>query len=193
MLKVLLHCGMWGLIATVIFTTMLALSQGIGLTRMNIPYLLGTMFTPHRDRAKLYGVLVHLLLGVIFALLYLIAFWAWSGATWWKGMCLGGLQGMFFLTFAVTLMPAIHPRMASEQQGPTELKQLEPPGFLGLNYGPRTPISIFLAHLVWGLVLGLTLPQAAPPDSEQTRLEQLAPTATSSWAKAGDEASTRPG
>jgi hypothetical protein len=47
--------------------------------------------------------------------------------------------------------------MASEQQGPTVLKQLEPPGFLGLHYGRRTPISIFAAHLVWGVLLGVSL------------------------------------
>ena len=158
MIKVLMHCGLWGLVSTVVFTTLLAASQGVGLTRMNIPYLLGTIFTPHRDRAKIYGLLLHLLLGVVFALLYLLAFWAWSGATWWKGVTLGALQGAFFLTFGVTLLPGIHPRMASDQEGPTMARQLEPPGFLGLNYGVRTPVSIFAAHLVWGLLLGLTLP-----------------------------------
>ena len=39
---------------------MSATSQGIGFTRMNVPYMLGTMFTPDRDRAKLYGFGVHL-------------------------------------------------------------------------------------------------------------------------------------
>ena len=28
---------------------------GVGLTRMNIPYMLGTMFTRNRDRAKVIG------------------------------------------------------------------------------------------------------------------------------------------
>jgi hypothetical protein len=30
-------------------------------------------------------------------------------------------------------LPAMHPRMASEQDGPTPTKQLEPPGFMALN------------------------------------------------------------
>ena len=48
------------LAGTVVLTTILAGSQGLRLTRMNIPYLLGTMFTPNRDRASLVGVLIHL-------------------------------------------------------------------------------------------------------------------------------------
>jgi hypothetical protein len=115
------------------------------------------MFTADRDRAKIYGVLIHLTLGVGFSWLYLFGFEAWHGANWWKGLVLGGVQGAFFLTFGVSLLPGIHPRMASEQQGPTVLKQLEPPGFLGLHYGRRTPISIFAAHLVWGVLLGVSL------------------------------------
>ena len=156
-MMVLMHCGFWGLLAAIVFTTLLALSQGIGLTRMNIPYLLGTMFTANGDRAKIYGLCVHLVLGVVFSWLYMLAFSAWDGATWWKGLSLGALQGAFFLTFGVTLLPGLHPRMASEHEGPTVVRQLEPPGFLGLNYGVRTPVSIFAAHLVWGLMLGVTL------------------------------------
>ena len=147
----------WGLFSSVVFTTLLSLSQGLGFTRMNIPFLLGTLFTPDRDRAKIYGVLVHLVFGVVFSLLYLVAFHAWGGAAWWKGLIFGAVQGAFFLTCGVTLLPGLHPRMASEHEGPTVVRQLEPPGFLGLNYGPRTPVSIFLSHLVWGVLLGVTL------------------------------------
>jgi hypothetical protein len=52
------------------------------------------------------------------------------------------------------LLPGLHPRMASEQHGPTVARQLEPPGFLALNYGMRTPISVVLSHIVFGMILG---------------------------------------
>ena len=51
-------------------------------------------------------------------------------------------------------LPAMHPRMASEQDGPTPTKQLEPPGFMALNYGRRTPIAVILSHIVYGAILG---------------------------------------
>ena len=46
---------LWGFAATAVLTTLMAGSEGLGLTRMNIPHMLGTMFTPNRDRAKVYG------------------------------------------------------------------------------------------------------------------------------------------
>jgi hypothetical protein len=58
------------------------------------------------------------------------------------------------LTAALPTLPGLHPRMASEQRGPTPTRQLEPPGFLALNYGRRTPLSVVLAHLLYGGILG---------------------------------------
>jgi len=43
---------------------------------------------------------------------------------------------------------------AGEREGPAPTKQLEPPGFMALNYGQRTPISVILAHLLYGGILG---------------------------------------
>jgi hypothetical protein len=37
---------------------------------------------------------------------------------------------------------------------PTPARQFEPPGFLALNYGRRTPISVLLAHLIYGAIIG---------------------------------------
>jgi len=33
-------------------------------------------------------------------------------------------------------------------------RQLEPPGFLALNYGFQTPASVVVAHLIFGASLG---------------------------------------
>jgi hypothetical protein len=44
--------------------------------------------------------------------------------------------------------------MASEQQGPIAMRQLEPPGFLALNYGYQTPLSVLVAHIIYGMILG---------------------------------------
>ena len=57
-------------------------SQGLGLSRINFPFMLGTMFTPNRDRAKLIGFGVHFLNGWIFASVYAAAFESWRRATW---------------------------------------------------------------------------------------------------------------
>jgi uncharacterized membrane protein YagU involved in acid resistance len=145
---------LWGFASTVVLTSVLAGSQGFGMTRMNIPYLLGTIFTPSRDRAKFIGFFLHFGNGWIFSLIYVAAFQALQRSTWWLGGIIGLVQGFFVLTMALPVLPALHPRMANEQYGPTVLRQLEPPGFLGLHYGIQTPISVLIAHGVFGVILG---------------------------------------
>ena len=143
-----------GFLATLVLSTLLSLSQGIGLTRMNIPYLLGTMVTPDRQRAKLYGFVIHILNGWLFSILYVLIFESRHLTSWWFGMLIGVAQALFVLTVGMTLMPSLHPRMASEQHGPSATRQLEPPGFMALNYGFRTPLSVFVAHAAYGAILG---------------------------------------
>jgi uncharacterized membrane protein YagU involved in acid resistance len=149
--------GSWlltGFVATLALTTVMAGSQGLKLTRMNLPYMLGTIFTPSRDRAKLIGFGVHLVNGWLFSLIYIAIFNSLGRATWWAGAGIGVAQALFVLTFGMSLLPGLHPRMASEQKGPTVTRQLEPPGFLALNYGYQTPVSVLLAHLIYGAILG---------------------------------------
>jgi uncharacterized membrane protein YagU involved in acid resistance len=145
---------LWGFVGTVVLTTAMSASQGLRLTRMSLPYMLGTMFTPSRDRAKALGFALHLVNGWIFALVYVAAFNLWGMSAWWLGALVGLVHGVFVLTAGMRLVPGIHPRMASEDQGPTIVKQLEPPGFLALNYGVQTPISVIVAHLLFGAILG---------------------------------------
>jgi hypothetical protein len=145
---------LWGFVATVVLTTLMAGSQGLGLTRMSLPYLLGTMFTPDRDRARLVGVLVHLLNGWLFSLLYVAAFHSWEAASVARGALVGVVHAAFVLVVGMPALPSLHPRMANEQHGPTVVRQLEPPGFLALHYGVRTPLSVLLSHAVFGAILG---------------------------------------
>jgi uncharacterized membrane protein YagU involved in acid resistance len=145
---------LWGFVGTVFLTGIMSASQGVGLTRMNLPFMLGTMFTPNRDRAKLVGFGVHLLNGWVLAFVYAATFQSWRFAAWWLGLGIGLVHGLFVLLAIMPMLPGLHPRMASEQRGPEPTRQLEPPGFLALNYGRRTPLSVILAHLVYGTILG---------------------------------------
>lgn len=152
---------LWGFVATLVLTTIMAASQSLHLTRMNIPYMLGTMFTPDRERAKLFGFLFHVFNGLWLSLLYVAAFHTWSRATPWLGALVGVVHAAFVLTAGMRLLPGMHPRMADELQGPTITRQLEPPGFLALNYGVRTPLTVLFAHIVFGAILGAFYPVAS--------------------------------
>jgi uncharacterized membrane protein YagU involved in acid resistance len=143
-----------GFIATLALATLLATSHGLGLTRMNLPYMLGTVVTADRDKARLYGFLVHLLNGWAFSIVYVFIFESRQMASWWFGLLIGLAHALFVLTVGMSLLPALHPRMASERHGPTAHRQLEPPGFMALNYGYQTPVSVFVSHAVFGAILG---------------------------------------
>lgn len=145
---------LWGFAATIVLTTLMSAGQALGLSRMSIPFMLGTMFTPDRDRAKILGFGVHLMNGWLFALLYALAFESWRRATWWVGAGIGLVHGVAVLVAVMPLLPGMHPRMASEHQGPEPTRALEPPGFLALNYGRQTPLISLLAHVVYGAILG---------------------------------------
>ena len=144
----------WGLVATVAMTTIMMASQGMGLSRLSLPFLVGTMFTSNRDRAMIVGFIAYVIGGWIFALLYFLFFASIGFAAWWLGGGIGFLHGLFLLVCALPLLPHAHPRMASEHDGPRQDYVLEPPGFIGLNYGYRTPLTVLVAQTVYGATLG---------------------------------------
>lgn len=146
---------LWGLLATTILTTIMAAAKSFGLSRMDIPFLLGTMFTANRNRAPFYGMISHIFVGWFFALLYAAAFEKTGISTWWFGMLLGLIHGNFILSAGLQIISTFHPRMAHPYQGPTPTKQLQPPGPFATNYGNGTPAVTLVAHLIYGCILGL--------------------------------------
>jgi hypothetical protein len=110
--------------------------------------------TSDRDQAKWIGILIHLLNGYLFSLVYIAAFEVWGEAFWLKGALIGLVHSLFVLGVAMPNLPAIHGRMASDYYISDGLKQLEPPGFFAVNYGLSTPLAIVVAHIVFGGILG---------------------------------------
>jgi uncharacterized membrane protein YagU involved in acid resistance len=152
-----MNWGSWALaafVATLALSTLLSGSQGLGMTRMNVPYMIGSMVTPAREKAKLYGFGLHLLNGWAFSIIYALIFQERHMANWWFGLLIGLAHALVVLTVGMSMMPVLHPHMASEQHGPNVHRQLEPPGFMALNYGVQTPISVFVAHAAFGAILG---------------------------------------
>jgi hypothetical protein len=142
------------LVATSVLTGLMRTAQATGYTRIDIPLILGTMLTPDRDRAKVEGFFVHLLNGWVFGAVYAMAFHTWRRSGVLVGGLIGLVHGLIVLISILPLLPGTHPRMASEFTGPQPTTRLEPPGFLALNYGRRTPVVTLLAHVVYGAILG---------------------------------------
>jgi hypothetical protein len=147
----------FGFAATVVLTGIMVGAQVAGLSRMDLPTMLGTLVVDDLDRARVVGFLIHLLNGQVFALFYAGAFALLGRATWWLGGLIGLGHGVAAVMLIIPLLPGVHPRMASSRSGPDLSAQLEPPGPLGLNYGRETPVTTVVAHVVYGVMLGTFL------------------------------------
>ena len=150
--------AVFGLLATTLLTVVMIVAQLAGLTRMDIPLLLGTIFVQDPDRARVAGFFVHLVNGQAFALFYAVAFAVRDRAGLAAGAGLGFVHGLVALSVIVPLLPAVHPHMTSERAGPeVSGAVLEPPGLFGRNYGRETAVVTMLAHVAYGGLLGLLL------------------------------------
>lgn len=152
-----LHLGsilLWGFAAAIVLTTILSAGQGLRLTRINLPLMLGTLVTANLDRAKAYGFVFYFGSGWLFSLIYGLFFEALGQTGWLLGAGFGLVHGLFVLVVLMPLLPSVHPRMAGEHQQPMPTALLEPPGFMALNYGARTPLITLVAYLAYGTILG---------------------------------------
>ena len=148
---------LFGLLATAVLTSIMIVAQLVGWTRLDLPLVLGTMLTPDPDHARVVGFFMHLVIGQAFALGYTAAFALLDRSTWWLGALFALVHAAVALTILVPLLPGVHPRMASNRAGLAAHSELEPPGLLALNYGIETPAVAIVAHLAFGVALGLLL------------------------------------
>ena len=74
-----------GFVGTLVLTTALRAANELGLTRVDLPFLLGTAVTRDRARAKALGYLMHIAAGELFALVYYAIFTAIDTRGWLLG------------------------------------------------------------------------------------------------------------
>ena len=144
-----------GLAGTVVLTTILRSASELGLTRMDIPFLLGTALTTDRVRAKAVGYALHFVFGLLFALAYYAIFLVIGHSGFVLGAGFGLVHALFAGSALVNiLLPVVHPRMGTDFDAAGSAPMLEPPGFLLLNYGRQTLLATLLAHVAYGAIVG---------------------------------------
>jgi hypothetical protein len=137
----------WGAAGALAFTLFGLMGKAMGMTRMDVLDLLGSMFAPpHTARSQLLGVLIHhidgALLGIAWA--YGIAL-AQVPANWLSGL----VGGAILWVLAMLLMSSvgiIHPAIRAGTE--------EDPGPAATNLGKMSPMGALIAHLIYGIVLG---------------------------------------
>ena len=109
----------------------------IGLPRWDVVSMLGSLAAPNKQEAVTLGGAIHFTVGIAFAIIY-TALWSIGigSATWWWGLIFGAVHGLL-----VILLLLVFLRMFSQ------LSEL-------INE-PRVMATIFLNHLVFGLVVAV--------------------------------------
>jgi len=144
-----------GAVGSIVVASGFRIAQELGWTRMDIPLLLGTLFTENRSKASAIGYALHVLNGLVFALAYYAVFAAVGRASWWLGLALGAVHAAFVGGgLANVLLPAVHPRMGNPWSDAEETPLLEAPGFMLFNYGPNTAAVTLGLHLAYGAIVG---------------------------------------
>lgn len=142
----------WGIVATAAFTAVSLMGKAMGMTRMDLLGMLGSVFVkPGSRRAPLVGAVVHHMNGALLAV------------AWAYGVALVGLPanvatamlwGLVLTGLALLMMTSIgaaHPQIRSGCA--------PDPGPAATHFGRLTPLGSLMGHLVYGLVLGFAYQQ----------------------------------
>jgi len=127
-----------GLLGTLVMTALIYIAPRMGIPKMDIIGMLGTMFTASEGTARVLGTIAHFMMGVIFAIIYALLWSLGIGSpTWLWGLIFGAIHGVV----AIVMMPVMikmHPR---------------PPQ---MESGPLMAVGLLMGHLAFGLVVALT-------------------------------------
>ncbi|MGH9078235.1 MAG: hypothetical protein ACRDY0_12450, partial [Acidimicrobiales bacterium] len=92
------------LVGTAALTAIMEAAQARRLTRMSLPFMLGTMVTARRPLVRIWGTLLHFSNGVGFASGYALLFARSGRAGWRLGATVGALHGMVVLVAALPIV-----------------------------------------------------------------------------------------
>src|ERR1051325_7578378 len=99
----LAYLVLWGLIATIAMTAILQGSQGLGLSRLSLPFLVGTFFTDDRRLAFVLGFTAYSVGGCLFAFISYLTFASVGIYAWWYVALAGFIHAIFLLVCALPL------------------------------------------------------------------------------------------
>jgi hypothetical protein len=138
----------WGVVATVAFTLFSMMGKSMGMSRMDLLDLLGSMVArPGTTNAQMLGAMIHHVNGAVLAVA-----WAYGVVLLgWPANWLTAVVWAVVLTVLALLMMStigvVHPAMRRGEQ--------DDPGTAATHFGAMTPMGSLLGHLVYGVVLGL--------------------------------------
>jgi len=142
----ILNAVIAGVAASLIFSFVLAMAPKMGMPKMDIVSLLGSMFSAKSNQAL--GWMTHLMMGIVFALIYALL-WSLgiSAATWVGGLIFGAAQWLV-VGMVMGMMPMMHEGIKSGA--------VKAPGlWMTNNGGLMAFMGGLVGHMIFGIVIAL--------------------------------------
>lgn len=135
-----------GLVGTAVFTMAMVIAPKMGMPKMDIVGMLGTVFGKEN---RLLGWMMHAMMGIIFGLIYAFL---WSkgvgAATWLGGLIFGAAQWLIVGVIMGTMIPMMH---VGIRRG-----EVKAPGlWMTNNGGMMAFVGGLVGHIVFGIVIAL--------------------------------------
>ena len=144
-----------GFIATSAMTALMYLAPTMGMPKMDIATMLGTMFFASPALALWLGMLIHLTIGsLLFPAVYHFALQPENGSGTGRGLVFGFALWAAANLIVMPMMSTIHPMVRSGM--------MTAPGLLLLHLGAMAPVGSLIGHLLYGTLLGKLAGLRAP-------------------------------
>lgn len=134
-----------GVLGAVVMTVIMAMARAMGM-QVNLEMMLGTMMgSPPSPATWIMGLIIHLVAGGIFALIYAAGFeYLTHRADWLVGLGFGFIHSLFAGLF-MAMMPAMHPLIP---------EAMPAPGAFMSNLGMMGVVAEIMLHLIYGAIVG---------------------------------------
>ncbi len=138
-----------GLIGTVVLTVLLSMAPKMGMPKMDMVGILGSMFGTPSNRGL--GLFFHLMMGAIFGLLYAYLWSAGVGSANFVGGIVFGMVHWLIVGMMMGLIPMMHIGIKSGH--------VPAPGvYMANSGGIKSFMGGLVGHAVFGLVVALLYP-----------------------------------
>ncbi len=141
----ILNAVISGILGTLAISMVMAVAPKMGMPKMDIVDMLSTMFgKPNR----VLGWMMHLMMGVVFALIYAFLWSKGIGSPGWLSGLIFGAAHWLVVGLMMGVIPIVHAGIKSGD--------VEAPGLWMINQGGMLSfVGGLMGHLVFGLVVAL--------------------------------------
>ncbi len=135
-----------GLVGTVAMSMVIAMAPSMGMPKMDIVGMLGSMFSKEGNTAL--GWVLHLMMGIVFAIIYAAVWAAGIGSATWVGGLIFGAVHWLIVGLMMGGVPMMHVGIRAGTVKAPGLYMMRDGGMLAFAGG-------LIGHVVYGLVVAL--------------------------------------